>query len=75
MPKKKLKLTDERSYYKPFNYPWAFDAFKSSEQMHWLWTEVEATVHRCNDVSWVSMDYRTGSLGILLKEPVHVQLP
>lgn len=40
MPKKKLKLTDERSYYKPFNYPWAFDAFKSSEQMHWLWTEV-----------------------------------
>jgi ribonucleoside-diphosphate reductase beta chain len=40
MPKKKLKLTDERSYYKPFNYPWAFDAFKSSEQMHWIWTEV-----------------------------------
>ena len=40
MPKKKLKLTDERSYYKPFSYPWAFDAFKSSEQMHWLWTEV-----------------------------------
>jgi len=40
MAKKKLKLTDERSYYKPFSYPWAFDAFKSSEQMHWLWTEV-----------------------------------
>lgn len=40
MIKKKLKLTDERNYYKPFSYPWAFDAFKASEQMHWLWTEV-----------------------------------
>ena len=39
-PKKKTKLTDERTYFKPFNYPWAFDAFKQSEQMHWLWTEV-----------------------------------
>ena len=37
---KKLKLTDTRDFYKPFNYPWAFDAFVSSEQMHWLWTEV-----------------------------------
>ena len=35
-----LKLTDERNYFKPFNYPWAFDAFQQSEQMHWLWTEV-----------------------------------
>lgn len=40
MVKKKLKLTDERPYFKPFNYPWAFDAFKESEQMHWLWQEV-----------------------------------
>lgn len=38
--KKKIKLTDERTYFRPFNYPWAFDAFKQSEQMHWLWTEV-----------------------------------
>jgi len=37
---KKLKLTDARDFYKPFNYPWAFDAFQASEQMHWLWTEV-----------------------------------
>jgi ribonucleoside-diphosphate reductase beta chain len=37
---KKLKLTDARDFYKPFNYPWAFDAFVQSEQMHWLWTEV-----------------------------------
>jgi ribonucleoside-diphosphate reductase beta chain len=40
MAKKKLKLTDERNYYKPFSYPWAFDAFLSSEQMHWLHLEV-----------------------------------
>ena len=37
---KKLKLMDTRDYYKPFNYPWAYDAFVASEQMHWLWTEV-----------------------------------
>ena len=35
-----LKLTDERSCFKPFSYPWAYEAFKQSEQMHWLWTEV-----------------------------------
>ena len=40
MKKQKLKLTDERLSYKPFSYPWAFDAFMQSEQMHWLWTEV-----------------------------------
>jgi ribonucleoside-diphosphate reductase beta chain len=37
---KSLKLTDERSYYKPFKYPWCFDAFLHSEQMHWIFTEV-----------------------------------
>jgi len=35
-----LKLTDERNYYKPFSYPWAYEAFQQSEQMHWLWSEV-----------------------------------
>ena len=38
--KKKSKLTEERNYYKPHNYPWAYNAFVQSEQMHWLWTEV-----------------------------------
>lgn len=38
--KEHLKLTDQRAYYKPFNYPWAYDAFVQSEQMHWLWQEV-----------------------------------
>lgn len=40
MEKRKLKLTDERPYFKPFTYPWAFEAFKLSEQMHWLWSEI-----------------------------------
>lgn len=40
MAKQKYKLTDERSYFKPFSYPWAFEAFLSSEKMHWLHTEV-----------------------------------
>ena len=38
--KQKLKLTDKRSTFKPFSYPWAFDAFLQSEQMHWLHLEV-----------------------------------
>jgi ribonucleoside-diphosphate reductase beta chain len=40
MTKKKLKLTDNRSNFRPFNYPWAYDAFVQSEQMHWLPFEV-----------------------------------
>lgn len=38
--KPKLKLTDERSSFKPFNYPWAYDAWLKHEQAHWLHTEV-----------------------------------
>ena len=38
--RKKLKLTDERNYFKPFNYPWAYDAWLKHEQSHWLHTEV-----------------------------------
>ena len=33
-------LLESRDYYKPFQYPWAYEAFMQSEQMHWLWTEV-----------------------------------
>jgi len=40
MSKNKIKLTDERSYYKPFNYPWAYDAWLASEQSAWIHTEV-----------------------------------
>jgi ribonucleoside-diphosphate reductase beta chain len=34
------RLTDERAYFKPFNYPWAYDAWLKHEQAHWLHTEV-----------------------------------
>lgn len=40
MIKKKLKLTDERNSFKPFNYPWAYEAWLKHEQSHWLHTEV-----------------------------------
>lgn len=40
MKKTKLKLTDKRDFFRPFTYPWAFDAFLQSEQMHWLHTEL-----------------------------------
>ena len=33
-------LLEEREYYKPFNYPWAFEAYKKQQQMHWLPDEV-----------------------------------
>lgn len=38
--KRKLRLTDERPYFKPFNYPWAYEAWLKHEQSHWLHTEV-----------------------------------
>lgn len=38
--KTNFKLTDERNNFKPFNYPWAYDAWLKHEQSHWLHTEV-----------------------------------
>jgi ribonucleoside-diphosphate reductase beta chain len=38
--KKESNLTDERTSFKPFNYPWAYDAWLKHEQSHWLHTEV-----------------------------------
>ena len=40
MVKKQGKMTDERTYFKPFNYPWAYEAWLKHEQAHWLHTEV-----------------------------------
>lgn len=39
---KKIKttLTDERNNFKPFQYPWAYEAWLKHEQSHWLHTEV-----------------------------------
>ena len=33
-------LLEEREYYKPFNYPWAFEHYKAQQHMHWLPDEV-----------------------------------
>jgi ribonucleoside-diphosphate reductase beta chain len=33
-------LTQERQYYKPFQYPWAFEFYKYQNQMHWSPEEV-----------------------------------
>ena len=33
-------LLEERDYYKPFNYPWAFEMYKKQQQMHWMHEEV-----------------------------------
>lgn len=38
--KQELTLMDDRSYFKPFNYPWAYAAWLKHEQSHWLHTEV-----------------------------------
>jgi ribonucleoside-diphosphate reductase beta chain len=38
--KKKNSITDTRVAFKPFNYPWAYDAWLKHEQSHWLHTEV-----------------------------------
>jgi len=39
MSKKKHSLTDERQSFKPFHYPWAYEAWLKHEQSHWLHTE------------------------------------
>lgn len=35
-----VRLTDQRTYFKPFNYPWAYSAWLKHEQSHWIHTEV-----------------------------------
>jgi ribonucleoside-diphosphate reductase beta chain len=40
MVKAKHNLLSDRSNFKPFNYPWAYDAWLKHEQSHWLHTEV-----------------------------------
>ena len=34
------QLLEEREYYKPFIYPWAFEFYQRQQQMHWLPDEV-----------------------------------
>jgi len=40
MVTKKYILTDERNCFKPFSYPWAYDAWLKHEQAHWIHLEV-----------------------------------
>jgi ribonucleoside-diphosphate reductase beta chain len=40
MSKKKVNLLEDRTSFKPFHYPWAYDAWLKHEQSHWLHTEV-----------------------------------
>ena len=40
MTRKKLHLDEERLYYKPFSYPWAYETWLKHEQSHWMHTEV-----------------------------------
>ena len=35
-----LKLTDDRTFFKPFKYEWAYRAWLTHEQSHWLFSEV-----------------------------------
>lgn len=38
--KTSTRLTDNRDSFKPFHYPWAYEAWLKHEQSHWLHTEV-----------------------------------
>lgn len=40
MVKTKADITQERTTFKPFKFPWAYDAWLQHEQSHWLHTEV-----------------------------------
>lgn len=35
-----MSLLEERNYYKPFEYPWAFEYYQTQQHMHWLPSEV-----------------------------------
>jgi len=39
-------LTETRNYYKPFQYPWAYDYYKAQNRMHWQHEEV----HLADDI-------------------------
>lgn len=40
MVKTKADITQERTTFKPFKFPWAYDAWLQHEQSHWLHSEV-----------------------------------
>ena len=34
-----MGLLSNRAYYKPFDYPWMYEAFIQQNQMHWVASE------------------------------------
>lgn len=35
-----MRTTDAKGYYKPFRFPWAFEAYQLQQKMHWIPEEV-----------------------------------
>jgi ribonucleoside-diphosphate reductase beta chain len=35
-----MRTTDAKGYYKPFRFPWAFEAYRMQQKMHWIPEEV-----------------------------------
>lgn len=35
-----MRTTDAKGYYKPFRFPWAFEAYQVQQKMHWIPEEV-----------------------------------
>ena len=40
MPKSKSNLLESRVQFKPFQYPWAYEAWEKQQQIHWIPSEV-----------------------------------
>jgi len=38
--KNKFSLTDERTHFKPFSFPWAYEKWLTHEQSHWVHSEL-----------------------------------
>lgn len=44
-----MGILDSRTTFQPMDYPWAFQAFKDHEEMHWLPNEATALPHDIDD--------------------------
>lgn len=44
-----MGILDARTTFQPMDHPWAFEAFKTHEEMHWLPNEATALPHDIND--------------------------
>ena len=64
-------LLSTRTCFKPFKYPWAYEAFMQSEQMHWLWTEVPM-LEDVKDYGQKLTDSRMMLSSFAAREAVHI---